>query len=386
MPREVALDALPVVTMTCLALAQLIHHARSADPRLGWYVLLSVLLIAPLTVRRRFPLTVLAVLCALMLVQAWTQVPAIAGASLLFGMYSMASRYPLRVAGPVGVVAVAAAVPIADQIIDGFAWTEVVVVVLAFILAALMSGAFAHNRAQTIEALTEAADQLAREQAQNAQAAVARERTMIAREMHDIIAHSLSVMVTLADAAVLKVAAHPGEATETMGRVSEVGRQALSDSRRVLGILQGETNEPLSPQPGLADLAVLVRQIDHDRLKARLTVDGPVEAVSAGAALTLYRIAQEATTNTLKHARDATRLDVTVTVTRDVLRLHVQDDGTAGEAAAGATPLGRGVPGMRERATAYGGTVTAGPAPQGGWRVVAELPFTDSTHRREGRT
>lgn len=377
--REVTLAALPVVAIAGLALPQVIHHARSSDAAWGILALLSALLVAPLVLRRRFPLSVLAVLCVLVLVQGWTRELAVASAGLLLGVYAVARRYPLHAAAPAGIVAAAAAGPIAARLLRGFAWAEVAVVVLAFVLAALMSGAFVRNRAETIAALTAAADQLAEEQAEKAEAAAARERTMIAREMHDIVAHSLSVMVTLSDAAALKVASHPTEAVQTMERVSQVGRQALGDSRRVLGVLHGESAGPLSPQPELSDLAVLVDQVDHAGLEARLTVRGPVEVVPAGAGLTAFRIAQEATANTLKHAHAATRLDVEVTVEGGVLRLRVQDDGAGVPAHSGPARAGRGLPGMHERAAAYGGTVTAGPAPEGGWRVLAHLPFDDSS-------
>lgn len=382
--REVALGALPVAVVAGLALPQVIHHARSADHAWGLLALLSALLVAPLVLRRRFPLSVLAALCVLVLVQGWTRELAVASAGLLLGVYAVARRYPLRAAAPAGIAAAAAAGPIAARLLSGFAWAEVAVVALAFVLAALMSGAFVRNRAETIAALTAAADRLAQEQAEKAEAAAARERTMIAREMHDIVAHSLSVMVTLADAAVLKVTGRPAEAADAMERVSQVGRQALGDSRRVLGILHGESAGPLSPQPGLSDLAVLVQQVDHDGLEARLTVRGPVEVVPAGAGLTAYRIAQEATANTLKHARAATRLDVEVAIEGGVLRLRVQDDGRDVPAPSALAPAGRGLRGMRERAAAYGGTVTAGPAPQGGWRVLADLPFDDrAPHHRD---
>lgn len=378
--RGTALGALPATMVAGLALPQVIHHARSSDPAWALLALLSALLVAPLVLRRRFPLSVLTVLCALVLVQGWTPEPAAASAGLLVGVFTVASRYPLRVAAPAGIASAAAAVPVAARLLPGFAWAEVVVVVLAFVVAALMSGAFVRNRAETIAALTAAADRLAAEQAENARAAVVRERTAIAREMHDIVAHSLSVMVTLSDAAALKVAGRPVEATQTMEQVSQVGRQALSDSRRVLGILHGDSADPLSPQPGLSDLAVLVEQVDHDGLEARLTVQGPVDAVPAGAGLTAYRIAQEATANTLKHARGVTRLDVEVAVEDGRLSVRVQDDGAGVPVLAGTVPAGRGLRGMRERAAAYGGTVIAGPLPQGGWRVLADLPFDDRTH------
>lgn len=378
--RVAAADLAPVAAVSCLALPQLVHHLRFSDPRLGLYLVMSVLLIAALTVRRRFPLSVLALLAALMLAQSWAGIQLIAGASLLIGLYSVASRYPLRVAGPSGVVAVSATVPVVLQASHGFGWAEVIVIVSAFMLAALMCGAYVRNRASTIQALTEAAAQLGRERDQHAQLAAARERAELAREMHDIIAHSLSVMVTLADAAALKVPGHPHEAAATMGRVSEVGRQAIGDSRRVLGILRTDASEPLTPQPGLADLEVLVERVQHDGLEAGLTMIGPVAAVPPAAGLTLYRIAQEAITNALRHARGATGIRVTVTIAATTVTVHIHDDGEPAGAAAGTPPDGHGIPGMRERAKAYGGTVTVGPAPDGGWDVQARLPLTGGGH------
>jgi signal transduction histidine kinase len=374
--RGATVDLAPVVAVTCLAVPQLVHHARVSEPRLGLYVVLTVLLIGPLMVRRRFPLSVLALVAGLMLVQAGVGIQLIAGASLLIAVYSVASRHPMRVAGSSGILAVAAAVPVALLDSRGFGWADVVVNVSAFVLAALMCGAYVRNRAGTIRGLTETAAELARERDQHAQLVAARERAQIAREMHDIIAHSLSVMVTLADAAALKVPGHPQEAQATMARVSEVGRQALGDSRRVLGVLRGDATGPLTPQPGLADLDVLVEQVHHDGLDATLTVTGPKDTVPAAAGLTVYRIAQEATTNTLKHARGATHLHVAVTITRTTVTVNVLDDGRPEAAAPPTQPRGHGIHGMRERAKAYGGIVTAGPAPRGGWVVEATLPLS----------
>jgi signal transduction histidine kinase len=381
-----AADLAPVVAVTCLALPPLIHHARFSDPRLSLYVVLTVLLIGPLTVRRRFPLTVLALVAGSMLAQAWVGIQLIAGASLLIAVYAVASRYPMPVAGPSGILAVAAAVPAALLDSRGFGQADVVVIVSAFVLAALMCGAYVRNRADTIRALTEVAAKLARERDQHAQLVAARERAQIAREMHDIIAHSLSVMVTLADAAALKVPVHPREAGATMARVSEVGRQALGDSRRVLGVLRGDATRPLTPQPGLADLDVLVEQVRHDGLDVTLTVTGPTDTVPAAVGLAVYRIAQEATTNTLKHARGAGHVHVDVTITRTRVTVGVLDDGRPGAAVPDGRPrAGHGVHGMRERAKAYGGTLIAGPAPRGGWAVEATLPLTVRTHDERGR-
>ena len=376
----------PVAAVSCLALPQLVHHARFSDPRLGLYVVLSVVLIVPLAVRRRFPLSVLALLAALMLAQSWAGVQLSAGASVLIGVYSVALVYPMRVAGPSGVVAAAATVPVAMQASQGFGWADAAVIVSAFVLAAFMCGAYVRNRVGTIRALTAAAAQLARERDQYAQLAAARERAEIAREMHDIIGHSLSVMVTLADAAALKVPGHPHEAAATMERVSEVGRQSIGDSRRVLGILRADASAPLTPQPGLADLEALVEQVQHDGLEAALTVIGPVAAVPAAVGLTAYRITQEATTNALKHARGATCIRVTITITATTVTVHVHDNGGPAGAAHSTQPHGQGIPGIRERAKAYGGTVTVGPAKNGGWDVKALLPLNVGGRLGEDRS
>jgi len=389
--RGTAADLAPVVAVGCLALPSLIHRARESDPRLSLAVVLTVLLIGPLTVRRRFALSVLAVVAVVMLAQAAAGLQLSAGASLLIAVYSVASRYPMSVAGPSGVLAVAAATPTALLDPRGFGWADVVVIVAAFVLAALMCGAYVRNRAGTIRTLTEAAAKLTRERDQHAQLVAARERAQIAREMHDIIAHSLSVMVTLADAAALKAPVDAREAEATMARVSEVGRQALGDSRRVLGVLRGDAARQLAPQPGLADLDVLVEQVRHDGLHATLTVAGPADTVPAAAGLTVYRIAQEATTNTLKHARGAGEVHVDVIVTRTAVTVSVLDDGRPGDArpdavVPDAAPRGgHGIPGMRERAKAYGGTLVAGPAPRGGWAVEATLPLAVRTHDEAGR-
>jgi signal transduction histidine kinase len=283
------------------------------------------------------------------------------------------------------------------------------------VAAALFLGINLRNRRAYLASLRERAARLERERDQQATIATAAERTRIAREMHDIVAHSLSVMVTLADGASVKVAGDPTRAAGAMRQVSATGRQALGDMRRLLGVLRtDEGDSTREPQPGVAQIDGLIEQVRATGLVAELTLAGAPIALTPGAEVAVYRIIQEALTNTLKHAVAPTRVQIGLRYRPDVVEVDVCDDGgsadvgergpvavgaasggvggvgsslgrsaprtegaarKAGAAAAMAgTATGHGLVGMRERAAVYGGSVLAGPAPGGGWRVTAELP------------
>jgi signal transduction histidine kinase len=209
--------------------------------------------------------------------------------------------------------------------------------------------------------------------------------------MHDVVAHSLSVMVTLSEGAALKQAAEPERAKRAMRQVSATGHQALDEMRRLLGVLRTEdAPEPRQPQPGLAQLDGLLDQVRATGLAAELTVTGLAvtglgAALPPGAELTVYRIVQEALTNTLKHAAGPTRVSVVIAGRPDAVTVDVRDDGgrrpagslasAAGHGLTGHGPTGHGLTGMRERAAVYDGAVSAGPDPDGGWRIHARLPL-----------
>jgi len=242
----------------------------------------------------------------------------------------------------------------------------------AMVVAALFAGLTVASGSRYLAWMDERARRLEVERDQQAVIAAAAERTRIARELHDIVSHSLSVVITLADAAAVVSRADPARGVEAMTEASEVGRRALTDMRAMLGVLR--TDEPaagLAPQPGIGDLGALVERIRATGLPVDLTVEGRPFPLGAAAELTAYRIVQEALTNTLRHAA-ARHASVTIAYDEPQVRIRIVDDGIA-KAPAGRR--GHGIDGMRERAALHGGTLRAGPTPDSaeGWLVEATL-------------
>jgi signal transduction histidine kinase len=224
--------------------------------------------------------------------------------------------------------------------------------------------------------LTDRAERLEGERDQQVALAAAAERTRIAREMHDIVAHNLTVMVTLSEAAAAAVPAAPERSAEIMRDVSAVGRGALADTRRLLGVLRQDSAQPaadaLRPVPGLAQLDELVGQVRSAGLDTTLEIGGQVPDLSEAMQLTVYRLVQEALTNTLKHAGQGARATVRLRFLPGELRVDIRDNG-AGNAGTPPRGSGSGLPGMRERVRAFGGDVEAGPLEPHGWQVSARL-------------
>ena len=245
------------------------------------------------------------------------------------------------------------------------------------VTTALVLGFNVRARRGRLATLEQRALDLERQRDQQAALAVAEERSRIAREMHDIVTHNLSVMVALADGAVYANPHAPERATAAMRQSAETGRQALTDMRRFLGVLRADEPEALRhPQPGIGQLEALVRQVRAAGLPTGLSVSGATEGVSPGAQLTVYRLVQESLTNTLKHAAGASAAQVAVEVDGTVMTVEVSDDGHS--TAAASDGEGHGLIGMRERAAAFGGGLTAGPRPGGrGWRVSATFDLAE---------
>jgi signal transduction histidine kinase len=239
----------------------------------------------------------------------------------------------------------------------------------------------AEMRATLAEREREAAEMRAtlaeREREAAARIAVAEERTRIARELHDIVAHAMSVMVLQVGAVRHKLPHTLEEDRDALGRVEQAGRTALAEMRRLLGAMRsdGEGVE-LGPQPGLEALDSLVEDVVHAGLPVQLHVDGEPYALPRAIDLSAYRIVQEGLTNALKHAH-ASHADVTVRYRPDELELEVADDGKGPAATNG---HGHGLVGIRERAKIYGGEMSAGAAPAGGFILSARLPV-DPYHR-----
>lgn len=372
---------------------------------------------AALVWRRRRPVAVAVVMAALGVVAlATTGAPAGFELGLALALYAVAAARPPSVAwavGAGGVVALlvaAAALPLpqvvgarmlgvnpgdVDQIeavtggdrLGGFlrsaVWYQTAVPVLVLALAAVAAGTAVRNRRLHLAAFVEAANALARDQEQRARIAEAAERARIAREMHDVVAHSISVMVALGGGAAAAVDWAPARARTALDELVATGRSALADMRRVLGVLHdepvrdttvGTPDAPLEPQPGAPDLAALVERFRTAGLPVRTSglTDPGLRALDAGRQLAVYRIVQESLTNTLRHAPATPSVAVDVRCGADGVAVVVTDGGGAGPA----VPVGgsgRGLVGMRERTGVFGGSVEAGPHGRG-WRVRAWLP------------
>jgi signal transduction histidine kinase len=265
---------------------------------------------------------------------------------------------------------------IADVMPPGATPTATSTQFIVFMLVATLIGINIGNRKRYVAALIDRAAQLVRERDQQAQLAAAAERARIAREMHDIVSHSLTVMVSLADGSAAAVHGSPERAGDAMRQVAETGRHALTDMRRMLGVLNdASADRPaspaiLSPQPGTDDLARLVETFRRTGLPVRFTATG-IPPADPGQQLTVYRIVQESLTNALRHAADTTHVTVEAVYTPEIIRVTTEDDGHAVATSMGGA--GRGLVGMRERVALYGGSVRSGPRESGGWRVAAEF-------------
>jgi signal transduction histidine kinase len=219
----------------------------------------------------------------------------------------------------------------------------------------------------------ERAAQLERERAADADRAVAEERTRIARELHDVVAHRVSLMTVQAGAAKTIVGDDPQAALQAMEAVEHAGREALDELRHLLGVLRPKAEGgSLGPQPGLADVGRLVDQFREAGLDVSFTISHVPTGLPARVDLSAYRIVQEALTNVLKHAGPGAWTEVRVNLDNEVVSIEVTDDGHAVTTLPGS---GHGIMGMRERALLLGGSLTAGPRVDGGFRVMARLPI-----------
>ncbi|WP_446471772.1 sensor histidine kinase [Actinophytocola algeriensis] len=214
------------------------------------------------------------------------------------------------------------------------------------------------------------------ERGQQARIAVAEERARIARELHDVVAHAVSVMVVQADGAAYAVRTQPELAERAVKTIAGTGRDALTELRRLLGVLRSEdTGGERTPQPGTQSLSELAARVRAVGLPVQLDIVGNVDDLPAGVGLGIYRIVQEALTNSLKHAGPGTAATVRVERTGDRVELSIVDNGRRSSRSLVGVSGGNGLIGMRERALVFGGTLEAGPRSVGGWQVTASLPF-----------
>jgi signal transduction histidine kinase len=246
---------------------------------------------------------------------------------------------------------------------------------LALLGASYLAGSEIASRQGQADRQRERAHQLEQERVEAVAAATETERRHIARELHDVVAHSVSVMVVQAGAARKVMADKPDAARESLLAVEASGHEAMAELRRLLGVLSENGTEapPLAPQAGMVGLDALIARVREAGLPVELRVEGPQESLAPGVDVAAYRIVQEALTNALKYAGGA-RTEVIVRYTPDGLEIEVIDEGTIGTPADG---IGRGLVGMQERVALFGGTVEAGKRPEGGYAIRANLPFDE---------
>jgi signal transduction histidine kinase len=349
-------------------------HGAAIVPVLG-------LMAAPLVIRRIYPVPVLAwVLAASIVIVLWDS-HVVPGFALMIALYTVASIAPRRdafiAAGVLAVATIGAAIYISGG--GGFLYDAIFFASLAG--AALALGLYAATRRAYLAELHDRAARLERERDQQGALAAAAERARIAREMHDVVAHHLTVMVALSDGAIAATANSPQRGIEVMRTVSATGRRALADTRRMLGVLRQSTSddqqELLQPVPDLAELDVLIERVRAAGLPTSFEVNGPAPEVPAGVQLTVYRLVQEALTNTLKHGGSDAHASVRLQYLPGELRVDVVDDG-AGVAVPSAVGVGAGLTGMQERVHAFGGDLSAGPGRPSGWHVSARLRLDEA--------
>ncbi|MDT3439947.1 MULTISPECIES: sensor histidine kinase [unclassified Pseudofrankia] len=335
-------------------------------------------MVLPLFLRRHDPQAVFVVVAVAVVVQESVGVRLAAASALLVAIYTIAAhgrrRHRALNATLIEAVAVVASIrlaPLANSVLGSFIFVN------SLVAAAIFLGMAVHSRRQYLASLEDRARRAERERDHQAQLAATAERARIAREMHDVIAHSLSVVIRLADGAVVVGRTEPDTATEAMEQVASTSRQALAEMRRLLGVLrevQGPMDVPaleMAPQPGFDQLDTLLDDVRATGLPVRFTVRGAPRPLPTTAESTIFRLVQESITNVLKHAVRPTRVDVELSWQGDEIAITVRDDGITTRRTP--TPGGHGLRGMLERIALYDGDLSWGPASPGGWELRATM-------------
>jgi signal transduction histidine kinase len=352
------------------------HFARL--PVTGMLALQAGLLL-PLLWRRRAPFVAFIAIVAALLVQWSLGTTLRADAALLVALYNLALHGRLRHLPWAFAVTAAVAALVAVRVSVVVSVWDALFLLFGTVTAAIALGLVVRIRRAQLDALRDRAAHLEVEREQRGKLAAAAERTRVAREMHDIVGHNLSVIITLADAGAYAADVTPDRGKQALQLIAGTGRQALGELRRLLGALHEQADgAELRPQPGIADIETLCARIRSAGPQVEYRTSGSLDVLDRGVQLTVYRIVQEALTNTLKHAGTATRVRLILTVDGTELRVRVDDTGPPKHADPPAPPdeEGHGLTGMRERAALYGGTLTAGPRSGGGWTVQATLDLT----------
>ena len=358
------------------------NTARDPNVPVWLVVAMSLGFAIPLLWRRSRPMPVLLLMACVALVNSWSGAALQAAYLQLVVVFHVALRLPLRSLALSPALVVPPLVLLAIRHPQG-SWDQHVVPTLTTYAMVTLLGIAVRSRKDYTEGLVERARRLEVERDQQARLAAAAERTRIAREMHDIIGHNLSVITGLADGGRYAAARSPERAAQALDAIGTTSREALAELRRLLGVLREDpatgTDAVRDPQPSLADLDTLLAGVTDAGLPVRAVTAGApgrgTPPLSAGAQLTVYRCVQEALTNTLRHAGAGATASVLLAYGEGELTVEVTDSGTGGPAVPG---TGQGLTGMRERAALYDGTLEAGPLPAGGWRILLRLPLEGS--------
>ena len=349
--------------------ADRIQFRGHAVPQPGAAVLLVAIACLALAWRRRYPVTVLAVSVAA--VSAYSLLGYVNGAALvapIIALYTVATQVSVRRAVVAAVITLgilltvtAANNPFGHISGGGFD------IIPFMVAAALFAGIAVANRNAYVASIRDRAEQDARRRLDE-------ERLRIARELHDVVAHTMATINVQAGVAAHVLPTHPEAVAESLQAIKTASKEGLRELRAILNVLrQADDADPTQPAPGTAQLEDLIASARRSGLKTTFTVTGPPVPLPAAVDLAAYRIIQESLTNTIRHAGPATAA-VSLRYHHDELRIDVTDTGR-GQPATAAAAGGHGLAGMRERAAAVGGTVEAGPGPAGGFRVAARLPL-----------
>ncbi len=363
-------DVLVTLLVALFSLPNLVQEHVTPTPLV---VIVQVALTIPLVVRRVWPSAVFAWLFGVSAAAGLWNVRLVFSFALVVALYTIAAqesrRRALVAAGLLEGGVIAAVVNLA-----GSGWWHGAILGSGMVAAALGLGLYSATRRAYLKELHDRAERLERERDQQQELATAAERARITREMHDIVAHHLAVMIALSDGAAAASAGTSPQAAMAMRTVSATGRQALADTRRLLSGPAADAGQDgeRQPLPDLSELDALVGRVRAAGLPVSYELHGAPAPLSAGVQLTVYRLVQEALTNTLKHAGAGASAVVRLWYLPGELRLVVEDDG-AGASAPQPDTAGRGLAGMRQRVQTFGGEVQAGPRSPAGWRVSAHL-------------
>jgi signal transduction histidine kinase len=368
------LDALVAASLGAAYVAETRVLLPDLDPLRAFFV--PLLLVVPLVFRRRVPLTGATLVAAGLLVQYVVGLDQSESITpifvLLVAAYSVAAHADLRRAlggGLVLVATVITAITIDTGISLGdYAFTSLL------LGSAWTIGRAMRARAQDVKTLESRTADLERAGSEQARLAIARERARIARELHDIVGHRLSVIVVQAGGAEEIMKDRSDQAVEALRAIRTNGRRALAEMRQLLGLLRSEEEDDLAPQPSLSDTASLVKELEKAGLQVNVVTEGVPHPLPPGIDLSAFRILQEALTNVVKHSGSRSA-SVKITYAEEELRMEISDEGGPPQVTGGGSGLG--LIGMKERASLYGGRLEAGRTETGGFAVTARLPLDE---------